>query len=78
MAPASSCGAQHVTGNGPAVTAAQLHDSVREVTMDIVDHGTTSFEPPAMPPDVLLLAGLFNSRPEVWWVPRALPDQATQ
>jgi len=36
------------------------------VAAQIIDHGTTVFDPPSLPQDVQDVVGLFHSRPEVW------------
>jgi hypothetical protein len=36
------------------------------VALDIIDSVRTSLEIPSMPPDVLQLVQLFDSRPEHW------------
>jgi hypothetical protein len=38
------------------------------VRVDIIDDGASSYDPPAMPWDVLEAVQLFNSRPQIWYV----------
>lgn len=45
-----------------------------EVFCHIIDAGASTYDPPAMPPDVAELAGLFHARPEIWWVTCRLHD----
>ncbi len=67
MAPVSSCGMQHLSSNSaPVIQQGSLLEDVLEVSMHPVDNGATSLEFPAMPPDVLRVVQLFNSRPEHW------------
>jgi hypothetical protein len=42
------------------------HDEAPVVQLDIIDSVQTSLDPPAMPPDVLQVAQLFSTRPDIW------------
>uniref|UniRef100_A0A383VNV2 GT23 domain-containing protein n=1 Tax=Tetradesmus obliquus TaxID=3088 RepID=A0A383VNV2_TETOB len=46
----------------------QQHADAEMLMANIIDSGTSGFDPPAMPPDVHDVVQLFTTRPEIWWV----------
>jgi hypothetical protein len=70
MEPVSSCDMHHLTTQDmrklPAIKEGAWHEQQPEVALDIIDSVRTSLEIPSMPPDVLQLVQLFDSRPEHW------------
>jgi hypothetical protein len=42
------------------------HADAAAIVVDIIDNGATSYDPPAMPWDVLEAVQLFNSQPQIW------------
>uniref|UniRef100_A0A383W6Q5 GT23 domain-containing protein n=1 Tax=Tetradesmus obliquus TaxID=3088 RepID=A0A383W6Q5_TETOB len=44
------------------------HSDADAIVVDVIDNGASSYDPPAMPWDVLEAVQLFKSRPQIWWV----------
>jgi hypothetical protein len=72
LQPVSSCSEppKSIVESAPKLKAKNLnaHAEAKFVFVDIIDNAATSYDPPAMPWDVLEAAQLFNSRPQTWWV----------
>jgi hypothetical protein len=67
MEPVSNCsidGTKDTTW--PAITDGNWHDEAPVVQLNIIDSAQTSLDPPAMAPDVLQVAQLFHTRPDIW------------
>lgn len=63
-AAAAAAAAQNPRWQPPIEQDSWLEDQL-EVALGVSGSATT-FDPPAMPPDVLKAVQLFNSRPDVW------------
>eukprot|EP00775_Hariotina_reticulata_P005938 gene5938-6177_t len=62
--PVTNCSA--VPAGAPVITNTEFHEDRQVVAAQIIDSGTTPFDPPSIPQDVLDVVGLFHSRPEIW------------
>lgn len=67
MEPVSNCSVDGTKRSAwPAIRDGAWHDKAPVVQLNVIDSAQTSVDPPAMPPDVLQVAQLFNTRPEIW------------
>jgi hypothetical protein len=67
--PISSCDQNTVNANNlPTFTHLDpgANSDANALMVNIIDGGTSEYDPPAMPPDVHDIAQLFTSRAEIW------------
>lgn len=71
MQPVTSCGeANEVDAQSlPKLNVKEPteHSDADAIVVDVIDNGASSYDPPAMPWDVLEAVQLFNSRPHIWY-----------
>ncbi|WIA15574.1 hypothetical protein OEZ85_002201 [Tetradesmus obliquus] len=71
LQPISSCSSAKVDpGSLPSFNyhSPEQQADAEMLMVNIIDSGTSEFDPPAMPPDVHNVVQLFTTRPEIWWV----------
>lgn len=69
LQPISSCSSAKVdSGSLPSFNyrSPEQQADAEVLMVNIIDSGTSEFDPPAMPPDVHDVVQLFTTRPEIW------------